>query len=105
MLPGFSGYSVKLDDPQFSFVTSLPIARPSTQGVELSDFWQDLMTVPLLTQPGSSRRTVERGITCTTAQWCAGVVQMCSVRCSDGSERTWACGGCLGIGGVSVKLW
>jgi hypothetical protein len=34
------------------------------------------------------------------------VVRWCRTRCSNGSDSGWhTCGGCVGVGGVSLDIW
>lgn len=99
MTPGFTGIVL----PH----TNTEIKSISSQGAGLAGFWDFFNTNFPFTQPQGRDIPQNPGspVTCNTSYWCAGAVKMCGVTCTDGYSKSYACGGCLGIGGIAINLW
>jgi hypothetical protein len=99
MTPGFTGISLPRSNSQRCY--------PPSQGAALAGFWDFFNTTFPFTQPVGSDIPQNPGspVTCNTSHWCAGVVKMCGVTCSDGYSNSYACGGCVGVGGLAINLW
>jgi hypothetical protein len=99
MFPGFTGV-VALVPPAGGPVPMHPPHLSAPRAVTLADApWS---------KSGGSGGHDEPGthVNCRSETTCAGVVRLCRTWCDNGSDSGWkSCGGCVGIGGVSLDLW
>jgi hypothetical protein len=95
MLPGFtalSGCSTAV------MVNALPPrSRPSAAAP--TDTWAK--------DAGGGRHQEPAGnwVNCRVESYCYGLVRMCHTMCDSGEDVRQPCGGCVGLGGISLDLW
>lgn len=79
-----------------SYTGALP-ARPP--GAAQADTWAKN------TGSGGHQEPAGNPVTCWSETYCYGVVRMCHTWCDNGEDTRKPCGGCVGVGGVSLDLW
>jgi hypothetical protein len=99
MVPGFmSPISISTVVPISA--THYPPAKQSrAQGAAPADTWAKDAGQGSHQEPAGNR------VNCWSETYCYGVVRMCHTWCDNGEDSRTPCGGCVGVGGISLDLW